>query len=149
MLTSLPTRFAALSSILRSRAAREVENLILRHQIGIFQGPARKRPKLPPWDRLLWVWFSRIWNHWHSALAIVKTETVLAWHHAGFRLFWTRKVRRGQPGRPLISREVREVRVPSSLTAHTPEKLPLRFLAPVPVAGSRVRYERQAVLAVA
>jgi hypothetical protein len=104
---------------------------------------------LPPWDRLLWVWFSRIWNHWHSALAIVKTETVLAWHHAGFRLFLTRKVRRGQPGRPLISREVREVRVPSSLTAHTPEKLPLRFLAPVPVAGSRVLCERQAVLAVA
>ena len=33
--------------------------------------------------------------------------TVVAWHRAGFRLFWTRKVRRGQPGRPVISREVR------------------------------------------
>jgi hypothetical protein len=33
--------------------------------------------------------------------------TVVAWHRAGFRLFWTQKVRRGQPGRPVISREVR------------------------------------------
>jgi hypothetical protein len=31
----------------------------------------------------------------------------VAWHRAGFRLFWTQKVRRGQPGRPVISREVR------------------------------------------
>jgi putative transposase len=33
--------------------------------------------------------------------------TVVAWNRAGFHLFWTQKVRRGQPGRPVISREVR------------------------------------------
>ena len=33
----------------------------------------------------------------------------MAWHRASFRLFWTWKVRRGQPGRPVISREVREL----------------------------------------
>ena len=33
----------------------------------------------------------------------------MAWHRAGFRLFWTWKVRRGQPGRPVISREVRDL----------------------------------------
>jgi hypothetical protein len=38
----------------------------------------------------------------------VKLETVIAWHRAGFRLFWTSKVRRGQPGRPL-SRKVRDL----------------------------------------
>jgi putative transposase len=32
----------------------------------------------------------------------------VAWHRAGFRLFWTWKVRRGQPGRPVISREFRD-----------------------------------------
>jgi hypothetical protein len=42
-------------------------------------------------------------------LAIVKPETVVAWHRAGFRLFWTWKVRRGQPGRPAISREIRDL----------------------------------------
>ena len=42
-------------------------------------------------------------------LSIVQPETVVAWHRAGFRLFWTWKVRHGQPGRPLISCEVRDL----------------------------------------
>jgi len=33
----------------------------------------------------------------------------MAWHRKGFRLFWTWKVRHGQPGRPVISREVRDL----------------------------------------
>jgi putative transposase len=55
------------------------------------------------------VWLSRIWGDWRSALAIVKPETVVAWHRKSFRLFWTWKVRHGQPGRPVISREVRDL----------------------------------------
>jgi hypothetical protein len=54
-------------------------------------------------DRLLRICLSRLSHDWRSALAIVKPETVLAWHHAGFRLFWTWKVRHGQPGRPADS----------------------------------------------
>jgi hypothetical protein len=46
------------------------------------------------------VWLSRIWSGWRSALAIVRPETVVAWHRKGFRLFWTWKVRHGEPGRP-------------------------------------------------
>ena len=103
----LATLLATLSSIVRSRAALELENLALRHQIGVLQRSARKRPKLTPVDRLLWAWLSHIWWDWRSALAIVKPETVVAWHRAGFRRFWTWKVRHGRPGRPLISREVR------------------------------------------
>src|SRR6201987_1635254 len=109
MLISLTTLLATLSSIVRSRAALQLENLALRHQIGILQRSARKRPKLTPADRLLWVGLSRIWRHWRSALAIVQPETVLVWHRAGFRLFWTWKVRHGQPGRPIVSREVRDL----------------------------------------
>jgi putative transposase len=109
MLISLTTLLATLSSIFRSRAALQLENLALRHQIGILQRSARKRPKLTPADRLLWVGLSRIWRHWRSALAIVQPETVLVWHRAGFRLFWTWKVRHGQPGRPIVSREVRDL----------------------------------------
>jgi putative transposase len=58
-------------------------------------------------DRLLWICLSRLWRGWRSALTIVKPETVIAWHRAGLRLFWTWKVRCGQPGRPIISLEVR------------------------------------------
>ena len=101
----LPTVF----SIFRSRAALELENLALRHQIGVLQRSARKRPRLTSVDRLLWVSLSRVWSGWRSALAIVQPETVIAWHRAGFRLFWTWKVQRGQPGRPVVSREVRDL----------------------------------------
>jgi hypothetical protein len=100
MLISLTTFFNTLSSTFRSRAALQLENLALRHQIGVLQRSASKRPKLTRGDRLLWVWLSRIWRDWRSALVIVKPETVVAWHRAGFRLFWTWKVRHGQPGRP-------------------------------------------------
>jgi putative transposase len=42
-------------------------------------------------------------------LLIVKPETVIGWHRKGFRLFWTWRVRHGQPGRPPVSKEIRQV----------------------------------------
>jgi len=89
MIISLTTLLATLSSIFRSRAALELENLALRHQIGVLQRSARKRQKWTSADRLLWIFLSCFWRGWRSALAIIKPETVLAWHRAGFRLFWT------------------------------------------------------------
>jgi hypothetical protein len=100
---------AALRCLFRSRAAVELEILALRHQISILQRAANKRPRLTAADRVLWVLLSRIWSDWRSALAIVKPETVIGWHRRGFRLFWTWKVRRGKPGRPRVSREVRDL----------------------------------------
>ena len=96
MLKFLVTLLATLYSILRSRTALALENLALRHQIGILQRSARnRRPKLTALDRLLWAWLSRVWSDWRSALAIVQPETVMAWHRKGFRLFWMWKIRRG------------------------------------------------------
>src|SRR5215470_81661 len=109
MLIFLRSCLATLPSILLSRAAVELENLAQRHQIGVLQRSAAKRPKLTSGDRLFWICLSRLWRDWRSALAIVKPETVLAWHRVGFRLFWTWKVRRGRPGRPVVSREVRNL----------------------------------------
>ena len=59
-------------------------------------------PRLGAWDRL-----SGVWSGWRSALVLVKPETVIAWHRKGFRLFWTWKVRHGQPGRPTVPEDVR------------------------------------------
>jgi hypothetical protein len=92
MLISLTTLLTNLSSIFCSRAALELENLALRYQIGVLQRSVRNRPKLTLVDRLLWVWLSRIWSGWCSALAIVRPETVVAWHRKGFRPFWTWRV---------------------------------------------------------
>jgi hypothetical protein len=68
-----------------------------------------KRPKLTAADRFLWARLSRYWTGWRSALVIVKPETVIAWHRKGLRLFWTWKVRRGQPGRPPVCQETRKL----------------------------------------
>jgi hypothetical protein len=38
---------------------------------------------------------------------MVKTATVIGWHHRGFGLFWSWKIRRGGPGRPWVPKEVR------------------------------------------
>src|SRR5216117_2272208 len=109
MLIFLTTLLASLASIFRSRASLGLENLALRHQIGVLHRSAGKRPKLTAGDRLLWICLSRLWRDWRSALAIVKPETVVAWHRAAFRLFWTWKVRCGKPGRPVISSELRDL----------------------------------------
>jgi putative transposase len=109
MLISLTTLRASMSSILRSRAALELENLAPRHQIGVLKRAARKRPTLTSGYRLLWICLSHPLARLASALAIVKPEAVIAWHRAGFRLFWSWKVRGGQRGRPVISREVRDL----------------------------------------
>jgi len=109
MPVSLAALVAALRSIVRSRLDLQLENVALRQQIGVLQRSAGKRPKLTSRDRFFWVCLSRIWRDWRSTLAIVKPETVVAWHRKGFRLFWTWKVRHGQPGRPVVPREIRDL----------------------------------------
>jgi len=65
MLIFLATLLSTLYSILRSRTALELENLALRHQIGVLQCSARnRRPKLTTLDRVLWAWLSRVWSDW-------------------------------------------------------------------------------------
>ena len=107
-LNTLHVLAAAVWATFKSRAALQLENLALRHQVGVLQRSV-KRPKLAPPDRLLWVWLCAVWSGWRSALLIVKPNTVIAWHRRSFRLFWTWKVRRGQPGRPAVPKHVREL----------------------------------------
>ncbi|HEX4167966.1 MAG TPA: hypothetical protein VHZ55_21080, partial [Bryobacteraceae bacterium] len=95
------------SSLVKSRAALQLENIALRHQIGVLQRSAKKRLSLNNGDRLFWIGLSRMWTEWRSALKIVKPETVITWHRNAFRKFWTWKVRRGRPGRPAVSGDIR------------------------------------------
>jgi transposase InsO family protein len=99
----------AISSLLKSRAALQLENLALRHQIGVLKRSAKKRPKLVAADRVFWAWLCHVWSDWCSALVIVKPDTVIGWHRKGFRLFWTWKIRRGHPGRPPVAKDTRDL----------------------------------------
>jgi hypothetical protein len=109
MLGVLSMLVDALSSAFKTRAVLQLENLALRHQIGVLQRAAKKRPKLTFADRFFWAWLCRLWGDWRSALVIVRPGTVIAWHRKGFRLFWIWKVRHGQPGRPAIPKDVRDL----------------------------------------
>jgi putative transposase len=91
----------------RSRLALQAEILALRHQLNVLQRSTDARRKLRSSDRVLWVWLSRLWPNWRSALLIVKPETVIRWHRHGFRLYWRWKSR--HPGRPDAGREIREL----------------------------------------
>ena len=90
----------------RSRAALQLEVLALRHQLHVLQRSRAPRLRLTRVDRLMWVWISRVWHDWRTALVIVKPETVIAWHRRGFRLFWTWKSHRHH-GRPAVPPDVR------------------------------------------
>jgi hypothetical protein len=68
-----------LRNCLRTRAALQTEILALRHQLLVLQRSKRdRRLRLKSADRVLWVWISRLWSGWRSALLIVKPETVIA-----------------------------------------------------------------------
>src|ERR1035437_8803793 len=69
----------AASAAFKSRATLHLENLALRHQLGVLRRSVR-RPKLTAADRLFWAWLYGAWSDWRSALVIVKPETVIAWH---------------------------------------------------------------------
>jgi hypothetical protein len=86
----------------------QLEILALRHQLGVLQRSV-KRPKLTPADRFLWAGLCKVWNDWRTSLFLVQPATVIGWHRKGFRLFWTWKVRQGQPGRPAVPQEVRDL----------------------------------------
>ena len=95
--------FEFLRLIFRSKQDIVLENLALRQQLAV-QQRSIKRPKIKNTDRIFWVWLSRIWNDWRSALIIVKPPTVIGWHKKGFKLYWKRKSRR--VGRPNIDWEL-------------------------------------------
>ena len=92
--------------IFADRAAFHTEILALRQQVSVLKRK-RPRPSLRKADRVFWVILSCLWPGWRHALVIVRPETVIGWHRKGFRLFWTWKSRRGKPGRPPVSREIR------------------------------------------
>jgi hypothetical protein len=83
-----PVPAAALSSLLKSRASPRLENPALRHPIGALQRSAKRRPKLAAADRFFRAWPRGVWTDCRRALAIVKPETVMAWHRKDFRLFF-------------------------------------------------------------
>jgi hypothetical protein len=73
MITLLCSLLGAARSFLRRQRDLALENLVLRHQIGVLERTVNKRRlRLGRVDRGLWAGLSRIWVGWEQALAIVQ-----------------------------------------------------------------------------
>ena len=99
---------AYLRAFLIARHRLALEAVALRQQLAVYKRK-QPRPKLNRFDRLFWVVVRRIWSNWSEALILVKPETVVSRHRAGYRLFWKWRSRGQRLGRPKIAQEVREL----------------------------------------
>src|SRR5215211_5044872 len=99
--------FGLIVDLFRSRAALEAEILVLRQQIIVLR--RRKATRLPftAADRLVLGWVCWLFPD-ACGLAIIRPETVVRWHRAGFRSYWRWKSRR-RSGRPAVSAEIRQL----------------------------------------
>jgi hypothetical protein len=97
---------ACLNAFFRSRYNLSLEILALRQQLGVLKRK-QPRPRLRFHDRIFWILLRRLWPAWSNVLVIVKPETVVAWHRAGFRLFWRLRSRPKSRGRPKVDAEIR------------------------------------------
>ena len=104
--------------LLRSRATLQVEILVLRQQINVLRRAAPKKLSFGGFDRLIFVGLYRLFPKVRDSLAIVKPDTIVRWHRAGFRLYWRWKSRRcgGRPNvAPDIRRLIREMSIANPL----------------------------------
>src|SRR6266540_166598 len=97
--------WCALIGLFRSRAALEAENVVLRHQLNVLRRKSPKRVAVSSIDRLLLVGLYRLAPGILEALKIIRPETLLRWHRAGFQAHWRWKSRpRG--GRPETAADI-------------------------------------------
>ena len=89
----------------RPRRSVEAENLFLRRELALYQGRGIKPRRIDAATRVSLALLSRLFD-WRNALVVVRPETLIRWHRAGWRLFWRCKSR---PGRPPIPLELRRL----------------------------------------
>src|SRR3974390_3215970 len=97
---------AVRASPVRSKLGLEAENTVLRHQLIVLMRRPRGRVRLTNLDRWFFVQLYRWFPAILKVLTIIRPETLVRWHRAGFRCYWRWKSRpRG--GRPQIDTKLR------------------------------------------
>ena len=91
-----------------SRSNLLIENLALRQQLAILTAK-RPRPRMRAADRFFWLTLRRFWPRWKEVVVVIRPDTVVRWHRAGFRKFWTWKSRRRFIGRPSTNAQIRRL----------------------------------------
>src|SRR6266513_1925661 len=94
------------ASLFKSKSRLEAENAALRHQLVVLQRKVRGRVHFTDSDRLFFIQLYRWFPAVLDAISIIRPETLVRWHRAGFRRYWRWKSR-SLGGRPKIAADLR------------------------------------------
>jgi putative transposase len=87
--------------VFRPRLTTSAEILVLRRQLALFKERGVRPRRIDAATRVSLAMLSRLCD-WRSCLTLVRPETVIRWHRAGWRLLWRYKSRPGRPPLPRI-----------------------------------------------
>src|SRR5215468_3707733 len=94
------------ASPFKSKSRLEAENVAHRHQLIVLQRRVSGRVQLTNGDRFLLVMLYRWFPSVLKAITIIRPETLVRWHRAGFRRYWRWKSR-SVGGRPQVDADLR------------------------------------------
>ena len=94
------------ASLFKPKSRLEAENAALRQQLIVLQRKVRGRVQFTNSDRLFFIQLYRWCPSVLKAMMIIRPETLVRWHRAGFRRYWRWKSR-SAGGRPQIHAELR------------------------------------------
>src|SRR6478736_7628056 len=90
----------------KSKSRLEAENAALRYQLIVLRRKMRGRIRLTNSDRLFLIQLYRWFPSVLKVITVIRPETLVRWHRAGFRQYWRWKSR-SFGGRPQIDTELR------------------------------------------
>jgi hypothetical protein len=114
LLCFLVTLFA---SPLKSRSRLEAENAALRYQLIVLRRKVTGRIRVTNGDRLVFIQLYRWFPSVLKVITVIRPETLVRWHRAGFRWYWYWKSR-SLRGRPQIDTELRAL-IPCAAACHS------------------------------
>src|ERR1700751_3820553 len=97
---------AVLASPFKSKLRLEAENAVLRHQLNVLCRRLHGRVRLTNRDRWFFIQLYRRFPSILQVLTVIRPQTLVGWHRAGFRCYWRWKSR-PLGGRPQIDMELR------------------------------------------
>jgi len=81
-----------LTSPFKSKSRLEAKNVVLRHQLIVSRRKLKGRARLTNDDRWFFVQMYRCFPSILTVVTIVRPETLVRWHRAGFRRYWRWKL---------------------------------------------------------
>jgi hypothetical protein len=100
--------WSAFAGLFRPQASLQAEILVLRHQLNVLRRKSPARVAFSGFDRMVFAGLYALSPNVLKALQIVKPDTVIRWHRAGFRAYWRWKSR-SRGGRPRTAAEIRQL----------------------------------------